>query len=60
MLFQTSCPKLRCQYSYTSIRTFDLQSTAVAPDKPVAHKNNEFNMILQLQWEEVIDRVLKR
>ena len=59
MLFQTSCRKLRSQYSDTSIRTFDLQSTAARLTN-LAHKNNEFNMILQLQWEEAIDRVLKR
>ena len=77
MLFQTSCPKLRSLYS-TAIQVFELLTFSRLQWRltNLAHKNNEFNMILQLQWEEatdewncqnnkklfqsVIDRVLKK
>ena len=59
MLFQTSCPKLVVS---AAIQVFELLTFSRLQRRlsNLAHKNNEFNMILQLQWEEAIDRVLKR
>ena len=59
MLFQTSCPKLVVS---AAIQVFELLTFSRLQRRlsNLTHKNNEFNMILQLQWEEAIDRVLKR